>query len=308
MSFSHDSMLVLPTRNPGRLFDAWVDALAKSTSQPGIVWVIDSCSTDGTQEKARQSGFRVTTVDVVNFNHGSTRQIAVNNSDDYKFIVFMTQDAILSDAESLGNLLGPFRDAAVAAVCGRQLPHSNANDIEAHSRIYNYPDRSAIRTFDDRHRIGLKAAFLSNSFAAYRLSALREVGGFPGDVIFGEDMYVAAKLLMAGYKIAYAADACVRHSHAYSLQQDMQRYFDMGVFHAHEPWLRKEFGGAEKAGLSFVISEVKYLARNAFWRIPEGLLRTALRYLGFRLGLSEKYIPISVKRWLCMNKGYFKIH
>jgi rhamnosyltransferase len=77
------------------------------------------------------------------------------------------------------------------------------------------------------------------------------------------------------------------------------------VFHAREPWLRKEFGGAEKEGFKFVISEFKYLAKHAFWKIPEGLLRTALRYMGFRLGLLEKYLPLSIKKRLCMNKGYY---
>jgi rhamnosyltransferase len=159
---------------------------------------------------------------------------------------------------------------------------------------------------DDAGEFGLKTAFISNSFAAYRISSLTEVGGFPNNVIFGEDMYVAAKMLKAGYKIAYAADACVYHSHGYSLWQEMKRYFDMGVFHAREPWIRQELGGAEGEGVKFVVSEIKYLLRNAFWRIPEALLRTLVRYSGFRLGLVEKRLPIWLKKWLAMNKAYFE--
>jgi len=116
---------------------------------------------------------------------------------------------------------------------------------------------------------------------------------------------VAAKMLNAGYKIAYAADACVYHSHNYSLIQEMKRYFDMGVFHAREPWIRKELGGAEGEGVKFVISEFRYLLKNAFWRIPEGILRTLLRYTGFRLGLMEKKLPIWLRKRLAMNHGYF---
>ncbi len=40
------------------------------------------------------------------------------------------------------------------------------------------------------------------------------------------------------------------------LVQEMKRYFDMGVFHASEPWIRQELGGAEGEGLKFVVSEV----------------------------------------------------
>ncbi len=301
-----NTLLVLPTRNPGQTFDVWIDAVNRLSGRPGFISVIDSSSTDGTQEKAKSAGFTVTVIDQADFNHGSTRQLAVEKGIDYEFIVFMTQDAIFSNPESFENLLRAFDDGAVAAVCGRQIPRPNAGHIEAHSRIRNYPDQSFIRGFEDNEEHGIKTAFLSNSFAAYRVSALNEVGGFPGDVIFGEDMYVAAKLLKAGYKIAYAADACVYHSHDYSLWQEMKRYFDMGVFHASEPWIRSEFGGAEGEGVKFVVSEFKYLSKHDLLRMPEGLLRTLLRYTGFRLGLMEKRLPLWLKRKLVMNKGYYK--
>ena len=45
------------------------------------------------------------------------------------------------------------------------------------------------------------------------------VGGFPCDVIFGEDTVTAAKFLLAGWKIVYAAKAQVYHSHSYTWMQ-----------------------------------------------------------------------------------------
>jgi rhamnosyltransferase len=119
-------------------------------------------------------------------------------------------------------------------------------------------------------------------------------------------MYVAAKLLKAGYSIAYAADACVYHSHAYTITQEIKRYFDMGVFHANQPWLKNEFGGAENEGMKFISSEIRHLWQYASWRIPEVLLRTVLKYVAFRLGLVEAHIPLGIKRKLSMNPGYFK--
>ena len=85
----------------------------------------------------------------------------------------------------------------------------------------------------------------------------------------------------------------------------MQRYFDMGVFHAREPWIRQTLGGAEGEGLKFFVSEMKYLLLNAFWRIPESILRTLLRYTGFRLGLIEQRLPLWLKRRFAMNKSFF---
>ncbi len=302
MSFS----VIVPTLNAGDLWSVWVAAVNDQCQKPENILIIDSGSVDDTVKLSREAGFNVQVLRPGTFNHGNTRKQVVLQSLTYDFVVFLTQDAVLTDKDALQNILIPFEDQSVSAVCGRQLPDQDAGVIEAHARIFNYPAASFVSAYADRKKYGMKTVFLSNSFAAYRVSALVDVDIFPEDAIFGEDMYAAAKLLMAGGKIAYASDACVYHSHNYSLIQEMQRYFDMGVFHAREPWLRKEFGTAEREGLKFVISEFKYLARNAFWRIPEGLLRTVLRYLGFRLGLFEKSIPVSIKIKLCMNKGYFK--
>jgi rhamnosyltransferase len=75
-------------------------------------------------------------------------------------------------------------------------------------------------------------------------------------------MSVAARLLMAGKRVAYVAEACVHHSHNYSLVQEFRRYFDTGVFHARSPWLLQEFGTANSEGLRFVRSEISFLMPN----------------------------------------------
>ena len=298
--------IIVPTLNPGDLWAEWLAAVKMQSIAPSRVYVIDSGSVDDSVEQSINAGFSVTKISKNEFNHGGTRQKALSLIGNSEYVVLMTQDAILSGSDAVKNILAPLQDKKISAVCGRQLPRPNAAHIEAHSRIYNYPELSSIKTFEDRKALGIKAAFLSNSFSAYRVSALNEIGGFPDDVIFGEDMYVAAKSLKIGRKIAYAADACVYHSHNYSIWQEFKRYFDMGVFHAREPWLRKEFGSAENQGARFVVSEFKYLLKHAFWRVPDGMLRTLFRYMGFRLGLMEKWLPLWLKKLLLMNKGYFK--
>lgn len=298
--------VIVPTLNAGPQWLDWMDALATAGIKTGDVYVVDSGSSDSTVGQAERQGYNVRQIVPGTFNHGGTRQSAVDDLADYELVVFLTQDAILCEQDSIQNILIPFDDDEVAAVCGRQLPRKNASPVEAHARIYNYSSQSSVRTIKDKTVCGLKTAFLSNSFAAYRVSRLTEVGGFPQSVIFGEDMYVATKMLMAGYKVAYAADACVYHSHAYSLWQEMKRYFDMGVFHSREPWIRQQLGGAEGEGLKFVASEAKFLLAHAIWKIPESLLRTLLRYIGFRMGLMEKRLPLWFKRSLAMNKGYFQ--
>ncbi|BBI49658.1 hypothetical protein HORIV_20790 [Vreelandella olivaria] len=62
---------------------------------------------------------------------------------------------------------------------GRQLPHPDASPIAAHARYFNYPDESRVVATADIPRLGIKTAFLSNSFAAYRREALSARAGFP---------------------------------------------------------------------------------------------------------------------------------
>lgn len=298
--------VIVPTLNPGGLWVKWIEALETQSIAPLAVYVVDSGSRDESLELSADAEFTVTKINKHEFNHGGTRQSALSLLNGAEYVVLLTQDAILANPDSIKEILAPFQDDNISAVCGRQLPRKNAGYIEAHSRLYNYPDHSSVRSFEDREVIGMKAAFLSNSFAAYRVSALNEVGGFPDDVIFGEDMYVAAKLLKSGHKIAYAADACVYHSHAYSLLQEFKRYFDMGVFHARNPWIRQEFGTAENQGVKFVISELRHLLQHAFWRIPEALLRSGFRFMGFRFGLIESRLPVLLKKHMSMNSAYFR--
>lgn len=62
-------------------------------------------------------------------------------------------------------------------------------------------------------------------------------------------MFYAAKAILAGYQVAYAADAVVRHSHNYKPLEEFKRYFDIGVFHAQEKWIREKLvvlAGREK--------------------------------------------------------------
>jgi rhamnosyltransferase len=298
-----DVVIIVPTLNAGELWRKWINAYNQLDNKPECL-VIDSSSSDDTVRLAREAGFKVEVIGKNDFDHGGTRNLGLSLTSS-RYVIFMTQDAILADRNSVNSLLKPFQDDSIAAVCGRQLARENAGVFEKYSRYKNYPDHSTVKSYADKGRYGIRTAFMSNSFSAYRRDVLETFNGFPNKQIFGEDMSVTARMLNAGWKIAYASEAKVIHSHNYTLRQEMKRYFDMGVFHAREPWIREEFGGAEKAGLGFFGSEISYLCIHAFWRIPEGLLRTVFRYTGFRLGLIENRLPLWLKRVLVMNSGYF---
>jgi rhamnosyltransferase len=297
--------IVIPTLNAGPTWTRWLTAFDSQTYKPASRLVIDSSSTDGTARQAQTHGFQVRSISRAAFNHGGTRQWGVELLKDADIIVFATQDALFASPEAISRLIACFEDERVGAAYGRQLPHENAGPIGAHARLFNYPYRSAVLELRDRARLGIKVAFLSNSFAAYRRSALLSIGGFPTDTIMNEDTYVAGKLLLSNWKIAYSAEATVRHSHDYRYRDEFRRYFDIGVFHARERWLRENFGDAAKEGRRFVISELHYLALHAPWLMPSAVMRTALKWLGYNLGLRERMVSSQIKRRLSLHRSYW---
>ncbi|MBN1141568.1 MAG: glycosyltransferase family 2 protein [Deltaproteobacteria bacterium] len=283
----------------------FLDALAAQSLSGIDRLLVDSSSDDGTPEIFAAAGFRVHRIPRKDFNHGGTRRLAVGLCPEAEVIVFMTQDAVLASPEALGNLVAPFSDSLVGAAFGRQLPRPGAGPIEAHARLFNYPPVSRVKSKADIPALGIKTAFISNSFAAYRHDVLKRVGGFPQKTIIGEDTYAVGKMLLAGWKVAYCAEAEVFHSHGYSFAQEWKRYFDTGVFHARNVWMREAFGGAEGEGLRFLKSEIRYVAHRCPWLIPSVLARVLFRYLGFQAGLVEKYLPKKIKRWMSAQKLFW---
>lgn len=300
---------VVPTYNGKKDFERLLNSLKSQTLTFDLLQV-DSSSIDGTDElsKSRIQNGEIRQYVVIpgaEFNHGGTRQKMVNDHPDYDIYIFLTQDAVLEDKQALENIVKPFDDANVGAVCGRQLPHHDANLLAQHARLFNYPENTLIKSKSDITVFGIKAAFMSNSFAAYRKSALDAVGGFPNHVIFAEDMFVAAKMLLADYKVVYAGDAACRHSHNYTLIEEFRRYFDMGVFHAREPWIRQEFGGAGGEGMKYVKSELSYLGVKRLYLWPSSFIRNALKLVAYKLGQKEAVLPIGLKKRIGMYKGYW---
>ena len=295
---------IVPTFNGKQELSRLLDSLADQSVNADL-FIVDSSSTDGTYQLACSRAQNISTIQSREFNHGGTRQHMVDRHPNYDVYVFMTQDAYLADERSIEQIIAPFADPVVGAVCGRQLPHLDANPLATHARFFNYPSSSRIKSIADSAELGIKTAFISNSFSAYRKNALAAVGGFPRHVILSEDMYVAAKMLIDGWKVAYAGGAVCRHSHNYTLLEEFRRYFDQGVFHAREPWIRQRFGGAGGEGIRYVQSELRYLGLSRLYLWPEALIRNALKLFAYKLGQKEKLLPIRLKRRLSMHKRYW---
>ena len=298
--------LVIPTLNAAKHLDVLLPALQSQSFRPGTLLVIDSSSADDTTHRFCTAGAEVVVIPRAQFDHGGTRQRAVNRlSPRIEVVVFLTQDAVPADGETIARIVAAFADAEVGVAYGRQLPHHGAGAIEAHARLFNYPPESVILRPQDAVSAGIKATFCSNSFAAYRRRALEMVGGFPSGTIFGEDATVTGRMLLSGWAKAYVAEARVHHSHSYGLGEEFRRYFDVGVMHARAPWLLERFGKAEGEGKRFVQSELSHLARHQPMAIPSAILRSALKLAAYHCGRREARIPRPLKRRISLNRRYW---
>lgn len=239
------------------------------------------------------------------FNHGGTRQRGISAFPQADIYVFMTQDAIPKDEKTISKLVTAFRDKSIGCAYGRQLPHEEASGLARTARLINYPEMSYVRNFTHRNIYGIKTPFISNSFAAYRREAITEIGGFPTNTILSEDMWVCARMLIAGWQVAYVAEAQVYHSHNYTVWQEFRRYFDIGVFQSREQWIGEIFGKAEGEGKKFVFKQIRYLLKESPAELPLMFINNVFKYIGYKLGQNERYFSIKLKSKLSMNRNFW---
>jgi rhamnosyltransferase len=172
-------------------------------------------------------GVDVYSIDPRSFDHGATRQLALEKCDT-DLIVLISDDAEPVHDGWLAAITDPFADEFVAAVFGRQTARPDGPLAERIFRALRYPSNSfviGLREVESEQGLSVP---ISDANGAYRVASLRAVGGFPYPCAYGEDQIVTVRLLHAGFKVAYAADAAVLHSHTLSWREAFGRGFNAG--------------------------------------------------------------------------------
>ena len=220
--------VIIPTLNAEAQLPELLEMLAAQSRAADEIIVVDSASDDRTVEICKSNDM----VDLIRierseFDHGRTRDMALRKSKG-DIVVFLTQDALPANAEFLDRLIAPLQEEKVAVSTGRQLPRADASKMEKLIRAFNYPEESHIRSKEDIPRMGIKAFFCSDACAAYDRESYLELGGFiyPGRT--NEDMFFAATAIQKGYRVAYAADAVVYHSHDLTPGEQYRRNYIQG--------------------------------------------------------------------------------
>lgn len=298
--------IYIPTLNAEQSIEELLNALVNQLEAFEII-LIDSSSKDKTVEIAKKFDVKVIQISRNEFNHATTRNLALQKEAD--FYLFMTQDALPYDEYLVENLLEPFEDEDVVVSYARQIPYEDADIIERFARETNYPKESVVKSKESLATIGIKTFFSSNSCAMYRASYFKKMGGFKEGLIMNEDMEFAARAILDGKKIAYAAKAKVWHSHRYTFAQIFRRYFDIGVFFRTNGWIEdeiKRYHSSESTGLKQVKKEMKYLWENAPFAIPQSFVTAGVKFLAYKLGKNYNKLPKQLVERMSLHKRWWE--
>ena len=215
------------------------------------------------------------------FSHSLTREKAALKSE-ADIVTFITQDIKIKRDDWLYFLTKDIVNGNVAACYSRQLCDNNT--IEKYTRECNYPKESKVVSKDDIEKRGLRAFFFSDASSAINRKIFTELHGYDNkDLIISEDMYIAYKLIMNGYKIKYEAESVVIHSHDFKFKQLYKRYYDTGVFFKENSYLdqygtNKTGGNMAKYVLKRIIQEKDF---GAFLRFFPDMFA---RFFGMKVG------------------------
>lgn len=307
----HSVDIIIPAYKPGEKFIKLLDMLEKQTYPIHRVIVVN------TEEKyfdrllffEPRRKFRekmtVRHISKREFDHGGTRRLGVSLSNADIFVC-MTDDAVPADEYLVEKLVSALLQEKVAVAYARQLAGEGATETERFARNYNYPAKSLVKSQEDLGTLGIKTYFCSNVCAAYWRNIYEESGGFVKHTIFNEDMLYAAGVVKQGYRIAYAADAEVYHSHSYTNKQQFQRNFDLGVSQAQHP---EVFEGilSEGEGIRMVKQTATHLKEKKQSGKILGLYVTSgFKFLGYRFGKAYRILPKCLIKRFSMNKGYWE--
>lgn len=307
--------IIIPTYKPD---DTFCLLLQKLQEQTFVVHRVIILNTEKTLWNAAVKNFPINegllalpcAYDVVHvkkeeFDHGATRMLGARKSN-ADVIVFLTQDAVPADSMLVANLVEGLAEEDTVVAYARQLPNKDCSIVERYTRQFNYPKEERRKGKADIEHLGIKTFFCSDVCAAYKRDFFEQLGGFESPVIFNEDMFFAAKVVMSGYYVKYAAKAMVFHSHNYSVGQQFHRNFDLAVSQQQHPEIFEQIS-SEAEGMKLVKSTIAYLCKikKPHLIVPLGFQCVA-KYAGFWMG--KRYKRLSRKRILkyTMSPDYWK--
>ena len=101
--------IIIPTYNASKHLPSLLKSLQSQTIKNLELIVIDSSSTDNTIEIAEFFKADVIKIEQGEFDHGKTRTLAAKKAQG-EVLIFLSQDVLLFDNQSIENLIKPFNE------------------------------------------------------------------------------------------------------------------------------------------------------------------------------------------------------
>ena len=226
--------IIIPTKNAGAEFRDTLDAIRRQTREPEVL-VVDSGSSDGTVELARQFGARTISIPPESFNHGETRNLGIREGTG-RFCVMLVQDAVPVGETWLENLIAPFSDERVVGVTGRHTPRPESDLVgrwQVEFRNSFLGDKLRVQEMDSWENFltlsleeRLRLVSFDNVCSALRRDFWEKCPFQP--LPFAEDLDWGVRAMAAGYKLVYNPSIRVLHSHTRPAAYHLRRSYVSG--------------------------------------------------------------------------------
>ena len=297
--------VVIPTRNAELYMDKLINKLLIQTIKPSEIIIIDTASKDNTKEICMKYDLvKFIEINDGEFDHGGTRNKAAKEASG-DILLFMTQDAIPKDEYFIEEITKKLGQNGIVASYGRQIAREDATILEKFAREFNYNDKELIKSKKDIDELGIKAFFMTNVCSAFIKNEFWNIGAFPEKTILNEDMIISSKLILADKKVHYAAKAHVIHSHDYTYIQQFKRNFDIAVSLVDYDEILK-YAKSESEGIKYVKEAIKHLIKiKQIHLIPHLIIDSGFRFIGYKIGMNYKKIPLKFVKKMSMHSFYF---
>ena len=243
-------------------------------------------SSDNTEDKLKDLKCNYKKISKQEFSHSVVRESAAFEAKG-EILVFITQDIKIVDEYWLYHLTKDIIDGKCEAAFSRQIGYEE-HKVERYTREINYPAEKRIVSKEDIDRLGLMTFFFSDASSAISKEIFIKLNGYDNkNLPTNEDMYFAYKLIMNGYRIEYAADSKIIHSHDLSFKETLKRYEDIGKFFDENQYL-KEYSAGERG-----FTVLKYIAKRSIEDkkpliIVDAIINFGARFIGMKFTKNKK--------------------
>lgn len=194
--------IIIRAYNEAQHIGRLLDGIRQQTIQNTQVILVDSGSTDGTLEIARNYPIEIAHIQPEEFSFGRSLNLGISQARS-EYIVIASAHVYPVYPDWLERMLTPFQNEKIGLVYGKQRGAANSHFSEHQIFAHWFPDNS---TPNQDH------PFCNNANAAIRRNLWKQ-HTYDESLSGLEDLEWARWAMQQGYRLAYAAEAEIIHVH-----------------------------------------------------------------------------------------------